>query len=46
MLAGDVVVDRPEIDRDAGWDAAIARAKGIVEAKTGGASPAAAKASS
>lgn len=44
VLSGDVVVERPEIDRGAGWDAAIARAEGIVAAKTGGASPAAKKA--
>lgn len=44
VLSGDVVVERPEIDRGAGWDAAIARAEGIVAAKTGGASPAARKA--
>ena len=43
VLSGDVVVERPEIDRGAGWDAAIARAEGIVAAKTGGASPAAAQ---
>ncbi|PUA79723.1 3-hydroxyacyl-CoA dehydrogenase [Nocardioides currus] len=41
VLSGDVVVERPEIDRGAGWDAAIERAEGIVAAKTGGASPAA-----
>ncbi len=44
MLAGDVVVERPEVDRGEAWDAAIARAEGIVAAKTGGASPAARKA--
>ena len=44
VLAGDVVVERPEVDRGAAWDAAIARAEGIVAAKTGGASPAARKA--
>jgi 3-hydroxyacyl-CoA dehydrogenase/enoyl-CoA hydratase/carnithine racemase len=43
VLAGKVTVERPEVDRDA-WDAAIARAEGIVQAKTGGASPAARKA--
>ena len=44
VLSGDVIVERPAVDRGAGWDAAIARAEGIVAAKTGGASPAARKA--
>ncbi|QCX27279.1 3-hydroxyacyl-CoA dehydrogenase NAD-binding domain-containing protein [Nocardioides jishulii] len=43
VLTGKVVVERPEIDRGAGWDAAIDRAEGIVLARTGGASPAARK---
>jgi 3-hydroxyacyl-CoA dehydrogenase/enoyl-CoA hydratase/carnithine racemase len=43
VLAGKVTVDRPEADKDA-WDAAVARAEGIVQSKTGGASPAARKA--
>lgn len=43
VLRGETVVERPEVDRDA-WDAAIARAEGIVQSKTGGASPAARKA--
>jgi len=43
VVRGDVVVERAEVDRDA-WDAAIARAEGIVAAKTGGGSPAARKA--
>jgi 3-hydroxyacyl-CoA dehydrogenase/enoyl-CoA hydratase/carnithine racemase len=43
VLRGETVVERPEVDRDA-WDAAIARAEGIVQSKTGGASPAATKA--
>lgn len=43
VLRGETVVERPEVDRDA-WDAAIARAEGIVQSKTGGASPAAQKA--
>ena len=41
VLSRDVVVERPEVDRGAAWDAAIARAEGIVASKTGGASPAA-----
>ena len=44
VLAGDVVVERPEVDRGAGWDDAVARGRTLVAAKTGGASPAAAKA--
>ena len=44
VLSGDVVVERPEVDRGDAWDAAIARAEGIVAAKTGGASPAAKRA--
>jgi len=34
VLAGDITPARPEIDRGAGWDEAIARAKAIVEGKT------------
>ncbi|MFD1814020.1 3-hydroxyacyl-CoA dehydrogenase NAD-binding domain-containing protein [Rhodococcus gannanensis] len=34
VLAGDIVPARPEIDRGAGWDEAIARAKAIVAGKT------------
>ncbi|GAB2454820.1 3-hydroxyacyl-CoA dehydrogenase NAD-binding domain-containing protein [Nocardioides hungaricus] len=41
VLRGELVVDRPEVDRGAAWDAAVARGRGIVQAKTGGASPAA-----
>ncbi|GAB6984961.1 3-hydroxyacyl-CoA dehydrogenase NAD-binding domain-containing protein [Nocardioides pyridinolyticus] len=44
VLRGEIVVERPEPDRGAGWDAAVERARGIVQAKTGGASPAALKA--
>jgi 3-hydroxyacyl-CoA dehydrogenase/enoyl-CoA hydratase/carnithine racemase len=43
VLAGRTTVERPEVDRGA-WDAAVARAEGIVASKTGGASPAARKA--
>jgi 3-hydroxyacyl-CoA dehydrogenase/enoyl-CoA hydratase/carnithine racemase len=43
VLAGDVVVARPPVDRSA-WDAAIARARGIVQARTRGASPGALRA--
>lgn len=44
VLSGDVVVERPEIDRGAAWHAAVVRAEEIVAAKTGGASPAAKRA--
>ncbi|MGN0063362.1 MAG: 3-hydroxyacyl-CoA dehydrogenase NAD-binding domain-containing protein [Nocardioides sp.] len=44
VLTGETTVERPEVDRGAGWDAALQRAQGIVQAKTGGASPAALKA--
>ena len=41
VISGRIVVDRPEIDRDeAAWEGAIAAAKGLVKAKTGGAAPA------
>ena len=44
VLAGEVVVHRAEVERGDAWDAAIARGESIVAAKTGGASPAAARA--
>jgi 3-hydroxyacyl-CoA dehydrogenase/enoyl-CoA hydratase/carnithine racemase len=45
VITGRTVVNRPEIDRDeAGWDRAIAAARGLVKAKTGGAAPAPLKA--
>ncbi|MGW0044293.1 3-hydroxyacyl-CoA dehydrogenase NAD-binding domain-containing protein [Rhodococcus sp. NPDC003348] len=34
VLAGEIVPARPEIDRGAGWDEAIARAQAIVAGKT------------
>ncbi|HEX7462782.1 MAG TPA: 3-hydroxyacyl-CoA dehydrogenase NAD-binding domain-containing protein [Dermatophilaceae bacterium] len=41
IITRRIVVDRPEIDRDeATWEGAVAAAKGLVRAKTGGASPA------
>jgi 3-hydroxyacyl-CoA dehydrogenase/enoyl-CoA hydratase/carnithine racemase len=41
VITGKTVVDRPEIDRDTtAWEGAIAAAKGLVMAKTGGAAPA------
>ncbi|NMD95416.1 3-hydroxyacyl-CoA dehydrogenase [Rhodococcus sp. BL-253-APC-6A1W] len=44
VLAGEIVPARPEIDRGAGWDAAMARAKALVAGKTRGFSPAAERA--
>ncbi|MDQ0380238.1 3-hydroxyacyl-CoA dehydrogenase NAD-binding domain-containing protein [Amycolatopsis thermophila] len=44
VVKGEVSPARREIDRGAGWDAAIARAKAIVDGKTKGASPGATKA--
>lgn len=38
VLTGRVSVERPEIDRGAGWDAALARGKAIADGRTGGAS--------
>jgi 3-hydroxyacyl-CoA dehydrogenase/enoyl-CoA hydratase/carnithine racemase len=43
VLAGNVTVVRPEVDRSA-WDDAIARARQIVQARTRGASPGALRA--
>ena len=44
VVNGDVKPARREIDRGAGWDAAVARAKSIVDGKTKGAAPGALKA--
>ncbi|MGI8311302.1 3-hydroxyacyl-CoA dehydrogenase NAD-binding domain-containing protein [Saccharopolyspora hattusasensis] len=44
VVNGEQVVTRPEIDRGKAWDDAVARAKGIVESRTHGASPAVTKA--
>jgi 3-hydroxyacyl-CoA dehydrogenase/enoyl-CoA hydratase/carnithine racemase len=42
VLSGTMTVDRPEVDRDeAAWTAAIARAKGSADLKTGRQAPAA-----
>ncbi|CCH89317.1 3-hydroxyacyl-CoA dehydrogenase NAD-binding protein [Modestobacter italicus] len=43
VLSGEVAVRRPELDRS-GWDDAIARARGIVAARTRNASPGALRA--
>ena len=44
VLTGTVTVERPEVDRGEAWNAAVAKARSVVEAKTGGASPAAKRA--
>ncbi|WP_026424719.1 3-hydroxyacyl-CoA dehydrogenase NAD-binding domain-containing protein [Actinokineospora inagensis] len=44
VVNGEVSVRRADIDRGAGWDAAVERAKGIVQGRTKGASPGALKA--
>ena len=44
VLCHELVVDRPKPDRGAAWDAAVERGRAVVQAKTGGASPAALKA--
>ncbi|MCW2774817.1 MAG: fadB [Nocardioides sp.] len=44
VLRGEIVVERPEVDKGEAWDAAVARGKALAEARTGGASPAAKKA--
>ncbi|GLF97780.1 3-hydroxyacyl-CoA dehydrogenase NAD-binding domain-containing protein [Streptomyces yaizuensis] len=41
VLNGDTVVERAEIDRGEGWDAAVARGRAIADAKVHGAAPAA-----
>jgi len=41
VITGRIVLRRPEVDRgEAAWEGAIAAAKGLVKAKTGGAAPA------
>ncbi|MCM0618841.1 3-hydroxyacyl-CoA dehydrogenase NAD-binding domain-containing protein [Nocardioides bruguierae] len=44
VLTGKEQVQRPEVDRGQAWDDALARARGIVTARTGDASPAAKRA--
>ncbi|MBE1496940.1 3-hydroxyacyl-CoA dehydrogenase/enoyl-CoA hydratase/carnithine racemase [Amycolatopsis lexingtonensis] len=44
VVSGEITPARREIDRGSGWDAAIARAKSIVDGRTHGASPGATKA--
>ena len=40
VLNGDVVVERAEVDRGEAWDAAVAKGRAFVAAKTGTAAPA------
>lgn len=44
VLRGEIVVERPAVDRGESWDGAVARARALVQGRTGGASPAALKA--
>ncbi|MEV4057629.1 3-hydroxyacyl-CoA dehydrogenase NAD-binding domain-containing protein [Amycolatopsis sp. NPDC049688] len=44
VVNGEITPERREIDRGSAWDAAIARAKSLVDARTHGASPGATKA--
>ncbi|RSM36529.1 3-hydroxyacyl-CoA dehydrogenase [Amycolatopsis balhimycina DSM 5908] len=44
VVNGEITPARPEIDRGSAWDAAIARAKSLVDGRTHGASPGATKA--
>ena len=44
VLTGATTVERTEHDRGEAWDTAVARGRQVAQAKTGGASPAAAKA--
>ncbi len=39
IVAGTVVVERPEVDRGDAWDAAVTRGRKIADAKTSGAAP-------
>ncbi|HEX7187752.1 MAG TPA: 3-hydroxyacyl-CoA dehydrogenase NAD-binding domain-containing protein [Actinomycetes bacterium] len=40
VVRGEIVVDRPEVDRGDGWDAALARGRAIADMKVHGAAPA------
>ena len=40
VVTGQVVVERPEPDRGAAWDAAVERGRAVADAKVSGASPA------
>jgi 3-hydroxyacyl-CoA dehydrogenase/enoyl-CoA hydratase/carnithine racemase len=39
VVRGETVVSRPDVDRGAAWDAALARAQAIADGRTHGASP-------
>ncbi|MTE21480.1 3-hydroxyacyl-CoA dehydrogenase [Streptomyces sp. TRM43335] len=41
VLRGEIEVDRPDVDRGEAWDRAVARGRGIADAKVHGAAPAA-----
>ncbi|MER5479451.1 3-hydroxyacyl-CoA dehydrogenase NAD-binding domain-containing protein [Streptomyces sp. NPDC002734] len=41
VLKGEIVVDRPEIDRGEGWDQAVERGRFVADSKVHGAAPAA-----
>ncbi|MFJ6694704.1 3-hydroxyacyl-CoA dehydrogenase NAD-binding domain-containing protein [Streptomyces sp. NPDC091272] len=41
VLRGELQVQRPEIDRGEGWDAAVARGRAVADSKVHGAAPAA-----
>ncbi|NYV76336.1 3-hydroxyacyl-CoA dehydrogenase NAD-binding domain-containing protein [Streptomyces sp. UH6] len=41
VLKGEIVVDRPEIDRGEGWDKAVERGRFVADSKVHGAAPAA-----
>jgi 3-hydroxyacyl-CoA dehydrogenase/enoyl-CoA hydratase/carnithine racemase len=40
VVSGEVVVERPEVDRGEAWDAAVAAGRALVDAKLHGATPA------
>ena len=40
VVTGAVTVERPDVDRGEGWDAAVARGKAFADAKVSGAAPA------
>jgi 3-hydroxyacyl-CoA dehydrogenase/enoyl-CoA hydratase/carnithine racemase len=41
VLKGEIVVDRPAVDRGEAWDAAVARGRAVADSKVHGAAPAA-----
>ncbi|MFE9249658.1 3-hydroxyacyl-CoA dehydrogenase NAD-binding domain-containing protein [Streptomyces sp. NPDC007088] len=41
VLRGEIVVERPEVDRGEGWDQAVARGRAVADSKVHGAAPAA-----